>query len=450
MLHKFIFDGVRIVLDVNSGAVHVMDELAWDLLDDCRRLPAGEVIEKFSDRYPADEVREALSEISRLESAGLLFSPDPCQGGYAPPPGGVVKALCLHLAHACNLRCRYCFAGQGRYRGDEALMPLETGRAAIDFLIRASGGRRHLEIDFFGGEPLLNAAVLMDLVAYGRHRGSAAGKEIAFTVTTNGVLLSGEIAAFLNENRISAVLSLDGRRPVHDTMRRTPGGSGSYDAVLPNIKRFVASRNGDNYYVRGTFTRFNLDFAADVLHLADHGFAKLSVEPVVAFAGEPYALRESDLPAVNAEYEKLAREIRRRRLQGRPVDFFHFRLDLDGGPCLHKRLSGCGAGSEYLAVAPDGSLYPCHQFADKADYRLGTVFSGVEKEDLLDTFRRANVYEKEGCPDCWAKFYCSGGCHANAVSANGSIARPYGLSCAMVKKRLECALYLKALEHSGV
>jgi uncharacterized protein len=448
LLHKFIFDGVRIVLDVNSGAVHVVDDLVWDLLDDDRRLPAGEVLEKFSDRYPAEEVEEALSEISRLEAEGLLFSPDPYRGGYAPPPAGVVKALCLHLAHACNLRCRYCFAGQGRYCGDEALMPAETGRAAIDFLIEASGSRRHLEIDFFGGEPLLNAPVLMDLVAYGRRQGSRAGKEIAFTVTTNGVLLTDELAAYLNENQVSAVLSLDGRRTVHDANRRTPGGGGSYDVVLPKIKRFVTSRNGDNYYVRGTFTRFNLDFGADVLHLADLGFEKLSVEPVVAFGGEPYALLESDLPAIEAEYKKLAREIRQRGLQGRPLDFFHFRLDLDGGPCLHKRLSGCGAGSEYLAVTPDGSLYPCHQFADKVEYRLGTVFSGIEKEELREPFRRANIYEKEDCPGCWAKFYCSGGCHANAVSANGTLSKPYGLSCALIKIRLECALYLKVLDQN--
>jgi len=448
LLHKFIFDGVRIVLDVNSGAVHMVDDLAWDLLGDGHRPPAGDVLEKFSDRYPVGEVEEALSEISRLEAEGLLFSPDPYRGGYTPPPAGVVKALCLHLAHACNLRCRYCFAGQGRYCGDEALMSTETGRAAIDFLIEASGGRRHLEIDFFGGEPLLNARVLMDLVAYGQRQGSRAGKEIAFTVTTNGVLLTDELAAYLNENQVSAVLSLDGRRTVHDANRRTPGGGGSYDVVLPKIKRFVTSRSGDNYYVRGTFTRFNLDFGEDVLHLADLGFEKLSVEPVVAFGGEPYALLESDLPAIEAEYKKLAREIRQRGLQGRPLDFFHFRLDLDGGPCLHKRLSGCGAGSEYLAVTPDGSLYPCHQFADKAEYRLGTVFGGIEKEELREPFRRANIYEKEACPDCWAKFYCSGGCHANAVSANGTLSKPYGLSCALIKIRLECALYLKVLEQN--
>lgn len=446
MLHKFIFDGTRIVLDVHSGAVHVVDELAWELLDEYRCIPVPVLVEKYASRYPAGEVEEAVSEMVRQEAEGLLHSPDPYRDLPFPPHDGTVKAICLHLAHACNLRCRYCFAGQGRYHGAEALMPAPVGRAAIDFLIAASRGRRTLEVDFFGGEPLLNADVMQELVEYGRRREKESGKEINFTLTTNAILLTDALIDYLNKERVSVVLSLDGRQAVHDAMRPSPGGAGSYHAALRNIRKMVAGRDGEGYYVRGTFTRRNLDFADDVIHLADLGFERISVEPVVAFENEDYALGEPDLPAIYGQYEKLARELIRRRLEGRPFEFFHFKLDLEGGPCLPKRLSGCGAGSEYLAVTPDGSLYPCHQFAGKREYRLGSVSAGIKRQDLAAPFRRASLYQKEGCPDCWAKFYCSGGCHANAVSANGSLKKPHLLGCDLVKKRLECAIYLKACE----
>lgn len=451
MLHKFEFDGTKIVLDVHSGAVHVVDGLIWDLLEDYGRVAEEELIRKYRGRYNPEDISEGLAEIKELEREGLLFSPDPWQGKYSPPEGGVVKSLCLHLAHSCNLRCRYCFAGQGRFGGPDELMPAETGRAAIDFLITRSGGRKHLEIDFFGGEPLLNFEVLKELVDYGRKAAAGAGKEFRFTLTTNALLLNENITKYLNENNISVVLSLDGRREVHDAMRPTPAGAGSYDIILPKIKAFIDSRrslehnmNGTYAVIRGTYTRRNPDFGNDVLHLADLGFEHISVEPVVAPAEADYSIRSADLPLVLSQYEQLARELLRRRQAGKPVDFFHFNIDLDGGPCLPKRLSGCGAGHEYMAVAPNGDLYPCHQFVGRGDYLLGNVFQGITRPGLTDTFREAHIYNKEGCAGCWAKFYCSGGCHANAEAANGSIFKPDQQGCALVRKRLECAIYLKA------
>lgn len=446
MLHKFEFDGARIVLDVHSGAVHEVDELAWRLLDEYKAIPEPELIEKYSANYGAEEVTTAIAEIEQLERDGLLFSPDPFAGTYNSPAGGITKALCLHLAHSCNLSCRYCFAGQGRFGGADELMHAEIGKAAIDFVIGKSGSRKNLNIDFFGGEPLLNFKVLKELVAYGRKRGNEEGKEIQFTVTTNALLLNSEISSFLNQEGISAVLSLDGRREVHDHMRPAPGGGGSYERVLERIRSFVDSRNGLNYTIRGTFTRCNLDFCADVLHMADLGYKYLSVEPVVATGEADYAIREEDLPALFSQYEQLVRELLRRREEGRPVDFFHFNIDLEGGPCLPKRLTGCGAGYEYLAVAPNGDLYPCHQFVGRPDFLLGNVHDGLVNGDIEAAFRRAHVYNMEECEDCWAKFYCSGGCHANAELFNGTIYKPYRLGCALMKKRLECALYLKVKE----
>lgn len=446
MLHKFAFDGTKIVLDVHSGTVHVVDELVWELLDDFIQTDEEGLVRKYRGRYGPEDILEALAEIRELVRGGLLFSPDPYQGVYNPPGGGVIKSLCLHLAHSCNLRCRYCFAGQGRFGGADELMPADIGRAAIDFLITHSGGRKHLEVDFFGGEPLLNVGVLKELVDYGRKRGGDACKEFKFTLTTNALLLNEETTQYLNEHNISVVLSLDGRREVHDAMRPTSGGAGSYDAVLARIKSFVASRGGSNYYIRGTYTRHNPDFCADVLHLADLGFEHISVEPVVAPEDADYAIREEDLPLLLSQYEQLTRELFRRKQAGRPVNFFHFNIDLDGGPCLPKRLSGCGAGHEYLAVAPNGDLYPCHQFVGRSEYQMGNVAQVAVNPELMAAFRRAHVYNKEGCTGCWAKFYCSGGCHANAEALNGSIFKPHRQGCDLAKKRLECALYLKAKE----
>ncbi|MDF9407024.1 MAG: hypothetical protein A4E52_01878 [Pelotomaculum sp. PtaB.Bin013] len=446
MLHKFIFDDAKIVVDVNSGAVHVVDDLVWELLDDYRRMSGAELLEKNRRFYPSEEVAEAIEEIRQLEQDNLLYSPDPFAQGYEPPPGGVIKSLCLHLAHACNLRCRYCFAGQGNFGGADELMPERVGRAAIDFLIEKSAGRKHLEIDFFGGEPLLNFGVLTELVHYGHKRGGERGKEFKFTLTTNAVLLNDDVTRFLNENQISVVLSLDGRREIHDAMRQARGGGGSYDVVLSHIKNFVNSRDGLNYYIRGTYTRHNLDFCADVLHLAGLGFNRISVEPVVAPPEADYAIRDEDIPFILSEYERLTRELLDLKQAGRPVDFFHFNIDLDGGPCLPKRLSGCGAGHEYLAVTPGGELYPCHQFAGRPEYLIGNVFQGIIKTEIMELFRNAHLYSKEGCAGCWAKFYCSGGCHANAEALNGSIFRPHKQGCVLARKRLECAIYLKTRE----
>jgi len=446
LLHKFIFDDTKIVVDVNSGAVHVVDDLVWELLDDYRQLSGEELLEKYRRLYPVEDVAEALEEIRQLERDNLLYSTDPFARGYEPPPGGVIKSLCLHLAHACNLRCRYCFAGQGNFGGADEIMPERVGRAAIDFLIEKSAVRKHLEIDFFGGEPLLNFGVLAGLVDYGRKRGGESGKEFKFTLTTNAVLLNEDVTRFLNENQISVVLSLDGRREIHDAMRRARGGGGSYDVVLPRIKSFVDSRDGLNYYIRGTYTRHNLDFCADVLHLAGLGFNRISVEPVVAPPEADYAIRDEDIPFVLSEYERLTRELLDLKQAGRPVDFFHFNIDLDGGPCLPKRLSGCGAGHEYLAVTPGGELYPCHQFAGRPEYLIGNVFQGIIKTEIMEIFRNAHLYNKEGCAGCWAKFYCSGGCHANAAALNESIFRPHRQGCVLARKRLECAIYLKTKE----
>ena len=444
MLHKFEFDGTKIILDVHSGAVHLVDDLVWDLIDDYRQMTAEDLAGKYGPKFGRTNVLEAVGEIKTLADSGLLFSPDPYHDTYSPPARFEVKSLCLHLAHACNLRCRYCFAGQGQFGGAADLMPLDTGRRAIEFLIRRSGGRKHLEVDFFGGEPLLNFNTLKELVAYGRAQGERAGKTFKFTLTTNALLLDQEVSRYLNDQNISVVLSLDGRREVHDAMRVTNLGAGTYDQVLSRVRDFVNSRDGMDYYIRGTFTRHNLDFCSDVLHLADLGFERLSVEPVVATEEAGYAIRTEDLPLVYEQYEQLTRELLRRRQAGKKVDFFHFNIDLDGGPCLPKRLSGCGAGHEYMAVAPNGDLYPCHQFVGRDRYLIGNVAGEDFDTRLMEAFRQAHVYNKEECSACWAKFYCSGGCHANADLLHGSILKPYQLGCSMTRKRLECAIYFKA------
>jgi len=450
MIHKFTVNGERFVLDVNSGALHLVDGLVWDLLDDdFPRRTRDELVARCAPKYPPDEAAEAIAEIERLVAEGALFSEDLLRGSWELPGDEIVKALCLHLAHDCNLSCRYCFGAQGSFAGPRSLMPAEVGRRAIDFLLASCGPRRHVEIDFFGGEPLLNFSVLRELVAYGRDRAARLGKEIKFTVTTNAVLLTKKTGDYLAENQISVILSLDGRRPVHDRMRVFPGGDGSYDLVVNNISRFLEAHPEVDYYLRGTFTRANLDFAGDVLHLADLGFDKISVEPVVASPEESYALREEDLPLVFAEYERLAAELVSRARRGREIDFYHFNIDLAGGPCLPKRLSGCGAGGEYLAVTPQGDLYPCHQFVGRPDYWLGDVARGVVRSDLRAMFRRAHIYNKEGCSECWARFYCSGGCHASAQAFNGDIHKPYKLACRYMQKRLECALYFQALKAQG-
>lgn len=442
MLHKFIFDNVRIVLDVHSGSVHVVDELAWDILD-IYQPGQMEDVSMLINKYSQEELAAALTEIRSLIAENLLYSRDIYEDNYTPADSGVVKALCLHAAHDCNLRCKYCFAGQGHFGGTSGLLPLEVGQAAIDFLISKSGNRKNVEIDFFGGEPLLNIRVIKELVPYGHKKAREAGKEIKFTMTTNGVLLNHEIQKFLLDNQMAAVLSLDGRPEVHDAMRPTPSGRGSYPQVLKAFQEYVKKESKGGYYIRGTYTRHNLDFSRDVLHMIELGFQDISVEPVVAGSETDYAFREEDLPILMEEYTRLTRELLARREAGNPVNFFHFNIDLKGGPCLPKRLSGCGAGYEYLAVTPEGDLYPCHQFVGKPEYLLGNVAEGIRNQEIINKFRQAHIYNKAECIQCWAKFYCSGGCHANAVAFNGDLLKPYELGCQLAKKRFECAIYLQ-------
>ncbi len=445
LIHKFKFQDLHLLLDINSGGTFVIDEPAWAVLDEYCRLNRAEIIAYYKDRYGEGAVADAYDEIASMEQDGLLFTADPLADTYRPAGTPVIKALCLHVAHDCNLRCRYCFADAGEFRGQREIMSREVARAAQDFLLVQSGTRKYLEVDFFGGEPLMNMDVVRDAVAYGREREAAAGKEFRFTLTTNGVLLNQENRDYLKENRISVVLSLDGRPEVNDRMRPYAGGQGSYATILPNIQAMVKMLNHQGYYVRGTFTRANPDFAKDVEHLADLGFTEISVEPVVGAADEPYALTPDLLPLLEQEYDRLAAFYQQRRREGRPFNFFHFKIDTAGGPCLPKRLIGCGAGSEYLAVTPTGDLYPCHQFVGRTQYRLGSVFTGVERPELVEVFRQAHIYNKPQCRECWARFYCSGGCHANANAFGGSIFRPYDMGCALEKKRLECALGLDVL-----
>lgn len=443
MIHKFEFDDTKLVLDVHSGALHVVDELTWKILDHYQHQTQQEIINMYQQIYNPAEIQEVLEEIYLLTHQGLLFSSDPLAGEYQPAPG-LVKALCLHVAHDCNLRCRYCFAGQGPFGGDRSLMFSETGRQAIDFLLKQSGARRNIEIDFFGGEPLLNLPLVKELVIYGREKAAALGKKIKFTLTTNALLLDEKVQKYLIDNKISVVLSLDGRSIIHDLMRPTPRGAGSYDKVLKSIKSFVEKKPPGGYYVRGTFTRHNLDFSKDVLHMINEGFVDISVEPVVAGPEEDYGLLEEHLDVLKQEYRQLTREIIQLHQQGKQINFFHFNIDLDGGPCLAKRLSGCGAGHEYMAVTPEGYLYPCHQFVGRPEFKIGDVSKGDLNQKTIEQFCAAHIYNKQGCATCWAKYQCSGGCHANAYTFNNSLLKPHSIGCKLAQIRLECALYLKA------
>lgn len=446
MIHKFSMDGVNIVLDIYSGAVHVVDDMVYDLVEYYKEYSMDELKEKFKEDYELGQIEEALEEIEILEKEGLLFTEDVyinhlVQFGNRSP---VVKALCLHIAHDCNLKCKYCFAGEGEYRGSRSLMSKEVGIKAIDFLIQSSGNRRNLEVDFFGGEPLMNFDVVKDIVEYARSIEKDNNKNFRFTITTNGVLLDDEIQTYINKHMHNVVLSIDGRKEVHDRMRYTINHKGSYDVILPKFKKMAESRNQKDYYVRGTFTRENLDFAKDVLHLANLGFKQISVEPVVAPKEMSYALREEDLPTLFNQYEELAKELIKRKRSGEGFNFFHFMIDLSQGPCVAKRLAGCGSGSEYLAVTPEGELYPCHQFVGLEDFKIGTVFDGVKNNKLQKQFQDCNIYAKNECQNCWAKFYCSGGCAANAYQFHNDIHIPYKIGCELEKKRVECALFVQA------
>jgi uncharacterized protein len=441
-VHKFYLNGLYIVLDINSGAVHLVDNLAYDILDIYDGSNADEAVAALQHRYDRAAISEAVNELQELMKAGQLFAPEltvPLTFSDKP----LVKSLCLHVAHDCNLRCGYCFAGTGDFGHTRGLMSKEIGEKAVDFIIANSGQRRNCELDFFGGEPLLNMDTVRHVVSYVRQRETETGKVFKLTLTTNALLLSDQIIEYLNANHISLVLSLDGRAETHDRMRPCINGSGSYDKVVKRCKQVADSRGDQNYYLRGTFTAYNPDFAADVLSMADLGFSQLSVEPVVAKEAD-YELTAAHLPELYRQYELLAEEYLARRLAGKGFDFFHFNLDLSNGPCVAKRLSGCGAGHEYFAVTPEGDLYPCHQFVGRDEYRLGNIDEGVSNTELPVKFRQAHVLNKPACRECWARFYCSGGCHANADLFHNDLLKPYELGCELQKKRLECAIMIQA------
>ncbi len=439
MIHKFQSNGFNLVLDVNSGAVHIFDELTYKILD---FWPNEQKIFENLKTFPQSEIQEGINEIKELQKNGLLFTED-----FAPPDlknyKPVIKAMCLHVAHACNLKCKYCFAQEGSYHGENSLMSFDVGKHAIDFLIKNSGNRKNLEIDFFGGEPLLNFDVVKKIVDYARSQEKIYDKNFRFTMTTNGILLDDEKIDYLNENMYNVVLSIDGRKSVNDNMRQKPDGSSSYDCIIPKFQKFAKLRGEKNYYVRGTFTHYNLDFVEDILHLNDLGFDQISVEPVVAAPSENYALQENDLPIIFDQYDRLTKIM----LDGkRNFNFFHFMLDLDNGSCFAKRVVGCGAATEYLAVAPNGDLYPCHQFVGIKNFKMGNVADNELNQQIKNDFNSCNVYSKIKCNSCWAKFFCSGGCSANAFNFNKNIFEPYDYACELQKKRLECALVIKAVE----
>ena len=453
MVHQYKLNGYNIVLDSCSGGVHVVDEVAYDVVALYPDHTAEEITAALLERYPdrpdvtEAELRECIADVEALVRSGQLYTPDTfadIAGTFKERSGDVVKALCLHVAHTCNLSCSYCFASQGKYHGDRALMPFEVGKQALDFLIAHSGSRTNLEVDFFGGEPLMNWQVVKDLVAYARTQEEPHHKRFRFTLTTNGMLIDRDVIDFANREMDNVVLSLDGRKEIHDALRVDYAGNGSYDRIVPRFQELVKARGGSRYYMRGTFTHRNPDFTKDLFHMADLGFTELSMEPVVCAPGDPAALTAEDLEIVKEQYELLAVEMLRRHREGRPLTFYHYMLDLTGGPCVYKRVSGCGSGTEYMAVTPWGDLYPCHQFVGEEKYRLGNIWDGVTNTALREEFRACNAYARPECADCWAKLYCSGGCAANAYHASGSIRGVYEAGCELFRKRMECAIMLQA------
>ena len=450
MIHTFKAVGQPMLLDVGSGAVSALDEAAWEVLSRWNDMAPEAILEELKSRFPEEELREVLAEVRQLEEIGALNTPDDYSDVEAINQSGVVKAMCLHAAHDCNLRCKYCFAATGDFcMGERKLLPYEVGKAALDWLIAHSGNRVNLEVDFFGGEPMMNYRVVKRLVAYGREQEKLHNKKFKFTTTTNCTLLNDEMIDFLNAEMDNVVLSMDGRPEVHDRMRPTANGKGSYQLIIDKAKRFAQKRGNQRYYIRGTFTKYNKDFANDVLFLADQGFEQLSIEPVVTDPSVEYALTEEDLPEIRAEYERLAQIYIDRRANGKWFNFFHFMVDLAGGPCLRKRLTGCGAGNEYVAVTPDGDIYPCHQFVGREGYRMGSVLDGSFDREIQARFAANHVLNKEKCRDCWARFYCSGGCAANADAFNHDISKPYDMECQMERKRLECAMAIYARERAA-
>lgn len=451
MIHQYKLGGYNIVLDPNSGSVHSVDEVAYDIIGMYESHTPEEITKEIVDRYgekegvTPEDVAEVLKDIETLKKEGKLFSEDTYQNlaiDFKNRPT-VIKAMCLHIAHDCNLACKYCFAGEGEYCGDRSLMSFEVGKQAFDFLIANSGTRKNLEVDFFGGEPLMNFEVVKQLVAYAREQEKIHNKNFRFTLTTNGVLLDEEVMDFANKEMYNVVLSLDGRKETNDRMRVSRNGKGSYDLIVPKFKEMVKRRGDKEYYIRGTYTHYNTDFTKDILHMADLGFTKLAMEPVVASPDAPYALKEEDLPILFDQYEKLATEMIRREKNGKGFTFFHYMIDLEGGPCIAKRIAGCGVGTEYVAVTPWGDLYPCHQFVGDENYLLGNVFDGITNEEVRSRFKMCNIYTRPQCNDCFARLYCSGGCSANAYHATGSIEGIYELGCKLHRKRVECAIMMK-------
>ena len=454
MIHQYLMNGRHIVLDVYSGSIHVTDPMAYAAIGYLDKgLSREETLKKLKEEFPESseqDLEDCFSDIDELIESKKLFTKDnyaPLAGKLKSHSGNVIKALCLLVAHSCNLACSYCFASQGHYHGESGLMSFETGKRALDFLIENSGTRRNLEVDFFGGEPLVNFQVCKDLVAYARSIEKEKGKNFRFTLTTNGVGLTEEIMDWANEECHNVVLSLDGRKEVNDRFRVDRKGKGSYDQIVPKFQRFVKKRGDKEYYMRGTFSHFNTDFTEDIAHMADElGFKELSMEPVVLKPGEPSALTEEDLPILYEQYEKLALDLLRRKKAGDPVTFYHYMVDLDRGPCIYKRISGCGSGTEYMAVSAQGELYPCHQFVSDKEYKLGDIWNGITKEEAREEFRNTNVYTREDCGKCWAKLYCAGGCAANAYHSTGNIAGTYEYGCKLFRKRMECAIMMKVEE----
>lgn len=458
MVHQYQLNGYNIVLDSCSGSIHVVDEVAYDIIEMIPKMDIEAIVTEIMQRYghredvTEEEVRLCIEDVQQLMAAGKLYTEDTyadIAGTFKERSGDVVKALCLHVAHTCNLNCAYCFASQGKYHGDRALMSFEVGKQALDFLMDHSGNRHNLEVDFFGGEPLMNWEVVKQLVEYARSVEKSRGKNFRFTLTTNGMLIDEDVIDFANREMSNVVLSLDGRKEINDRTRVDYAGNGSYDRIVPKFQKLVEARGGQGYYMRGTFTHANPDFTKDVFHMADLGFTELSMEPVVCAPDDPAALTKEDLEIVKKEYETLAIEMLRRKKEGKPITFYHYMLDLTEGPCVYKRISGCGSGTEYMAVTPWGDLYPCHQFVGDEKYKMGNVWDGVTNTELREDFRACNAYARKECETCWAKLYCSGGCAANAYHASGSIRGVYEDGCELFKKRIECAIMMKAAEESG-
>ncbi len=453
MIHCYKLGGLNIVLDIYSGSIHVVDEASYDVIEMYESKSREEIVTEILAKYPdredvtREEIIACCDQIEQLKSAGKLFTPDtfaPMAGTLKQRSAGVVKAICLHVAHTCNLNCAYCFASQGKYHGDRAIMSVEVGKQALDFLIEHSAGRRNLEVDFFGGEPLMNFDVVRQLVAYARSREKECGKNFRFTLTTNGMLIDDDVIDFANREMSNVVLSLDGRKEVHDRYRVDYAGNGSWERIVPRFQKLVEVRGGKNFYMRGTFTHANPDFLKDIEEMLRLGFTELSMEPVVCAPGDPAALTREDMPIVMEQYEKLAELMLQRYREGRPFTFYHYMIDLKGGPCIYKRVSGCGSGTEYMAVTPWGDLYPCHQFVGEERFKLGNVWDGVTNPSVQDEFASCNVYTRPECKDCWAKLYCAGGCAANAYHATGSISGVYRYGCELFRKRMECAIMLEA------